>query len=134
MKIIILLSIFLSSCSGFQRVGHIDPVFKSYVKSFEEHKGARVRDMDIIFNVQSNYRVGICIRRTERPRVEIDPIFWMTANTTMKENLIFHELGHCDLNLSHTTEYSIMHPSIIDPVFYNDNREYLINLLFKRGM
>jgi hypothetical protein len=135
MKIIILLSLLLlTACSGFERTGYIDPEFILYVESFERYKGSEIRNMDIVFKDQEPPRVGICKYRGASRIIEIDPGYWERTSDYTKENLIFHELGHCDLGLGHTPMYGIMYDSILHPDFYEALRVVLIEMLFERGI
>lgn len=53
-------------------------------------------------NSHSERAVGICYSYTNGDRrIEIDPTYWANSSDNGKEQLIFHELGHCVFNLDH---------------------------------
>ncbi|MEM6318355.1 MAG: hypothetical protein AAF960_11840 [Bacteroidota bacterium] len=46
--------------------------------------------------------VGLCNRASNNDRnIIIDQAFWQQHNSWNRELIVFHELGHCSLNLSH---------------------------------
>jgi hypothetical protein len=53
-----------------------------------------------------------------------------------KEQLLFHELGHCVLNRKHCDlvvnldPISLMHPKMLKSEYYKNNRDELIEELF----
>ena len=56
----------------------------------------------ITFSDLKNNYVGVCISYIDgRKEIEIDSAFWNEAEDLIKEELIFHELGHCILNRGH---------------------------------
>lgn len=72
--------------------------------------------------------------------IKIDVDFWKEASYYEKEATVFHELGHCVLDLNHTNEmqgeYIFVRPkSLMYPYsfgLYKDFREEYINELFSR--
>ena len=64
--------------------------------------------------------------------VEIDPVFWASADEPQKQNLIFHEFGHCSLRRPHRPEVkagvpvSLMFPDLLSgELFFDHMRTYL---------
>lgn len=63
-------------------------------------------------------------------RVRINQVLWATLTAASREELMFHELGHCILNRGHdSTEVSgvpvsIMHPYHLGPAYYADVNLY----------
>lgn len=45
--------------------------------------------------------VGLCNRATNNRVIVIDQDFWENRSELKRELLVFHELGHCSLNLEH---------------------------------
>lgn len=62
--------------------------------------------------------------------IRIDFTQWYTVGFFTRENLMFHELGHCDLDLPHVDTYNIMNRKVLTSWFYRDNRDDLISELF----
>jgi hypothetical protein len=63
--------------------------------------------------------------------------FWDSSTQARREQIIFHELGHCILSRSHTSNkdsgeepLSIMYPTIFDDYHYTLNHSYYIHELF----
>jgi len=114
--------------SNIYRDAPIEPVFihadfVAYYASFEEKLGISPDSVSIDYVVQEDPVVGLCYGYTDRVNnIEIDPNFWNKASENERENLIFHELGHCLLLLEHDDKMmdnngisvpeSIMYPAI----------------------
>lgn len=66
------------------------------------------------------------------PRIAFLRSYWNNSSNTTKELLMFHELGHCLLNYNHVTSNSndIMFPTIIDPTYYRENRDAVLDKFF----
>jgi hypothetical protein len=61
--------------------------------------------------------------------IMIDREGWEGLDYLDREELIFHELGHCDLDKKHTEHLSIMYPYHIG-YHYETDREAMIGELF----
>jgi hypothetical protein len=66
------------------------------------------------------------------PRIAFLRSYWNSSSKTIKELLMFHELGHCFLNYDHVTSNSndIMFPTLIDPTYYRENRDAVLDKFF----
>ena len=72
------------------------------------------------------------------PTIEIDRLFWSGADDARRENLMFHELGHCLLGRAHveTTDrlgypISVMYPYTLSSNLYAGRRTQYIAELFQ---
>jgi hypothetical protein len=84
--------------------------------------------------------IGKCTRWSIGERqIEIDQAYWQDPTTTENEkiSLIFHELGHCDLNRNHDESLrqdgypkSLMCPYNLS--FFDEESEYYYAELFGR--
>jgi len=45
--------------------------------------------------------IGLCNRATNNRVIVIDQDFWTNRSELKRELIVFHELGHCSLNLEH---------------------------------
>lgn len=90
-------------------------------------------------NCKTCRSVGWCITsRNGKPhRIMISKIDWLFYSDVQREQLMFHELGHCVLDRDHRdteTPYkiplSLMNKLMIDPGTYRENRDYYIDELF----
>lgn len=113
----LLLILFLSSCSQSGQLDNIknptnrdpkkhnnvDPVFKPYIAEFESYYNVNIMEMPINFANLENRKVGVCYAWSSGHReIEIDRGQWENELTEdQKSVLIFHELGHCELNRDH---------------------------------
>lgn len=112
----ILLSIYLlcSSCVGEIKYGEypgIDPNFHLYINKFIEMSHGSVNkhdflDIEIVFKEFPSDEQGIAGSCTPTPffrKIEINKDWWENnLNYERREELMFHELGHCVLYRSHT--------------------------------
>ncbi|HEY6913944.1 MAG TPA: hypothetical protein VI413_04640 [Paludibacter sp.] len=109
--ILLVFQIFLPSCKDPNEY-RVDPAFADYLLRFENEVGARGRTFDVTTNgliiefaTLKNNTAGLT--HYENPiRIEIDRTYWNSISNTagadlMKENLIFHELGHGLLKRKH---------------------------------
>lgn len=116
---------------------NIDPELWMYFQRFEQAAAERLVDIDLldsdihakIEHISSVSSIGTCYHNTNTPRViNIDKAFWSRASQLRKEMIVFHELGHCYLNLGHRNEVldngrckSIMRDGLGDCIdSYND--------------
>lgn len=86
---------------------------------------------------------GTCLKveGDDRRVILINDIAWGRMTSAEKELVIFHELGHCILNLPHNSNTvvarigglpeSIMFPKIFSDVVYVVNRDYYVADLFE---
>jgi hypothetical protein len=113
---------------------------EEYVERFEELSegsiDAREAGLIVTFGDLEGAVAGICKTKDgQSPTIIIDSEYWADADEFFKENLMFHELGHCLLNRDHRNEWdddgpvSIMNSYLI-PSFYEKSRESYIEELF----
>jgi len=139
------LLIFLLLSSGCGQIEHkrqnnIDPEFSRLVDLFEQEQ-SEVVDIDITFKDIDYPTVGLCWSQTysngekQGIEIEIDPDFWFASSEMKKEELLFHELGHCILNRDHEDEMlyqripkSVMYPYVFEWA-YERYRSYYVDEL-----
>ena len=140
----------LASCNELD-ILETDAELIPYFDIFEEEAEKRGIEVDfveaniegLLQNIRSESVLGQCFRNERRPRkVVIDRDYWEGATEPERQFLIFHELGHCFLDLEHDDSVdpqtgvcvSIMHSTldICEFTFDDDTREgYLDELFFK---
>ena len=128
-----------ASCAGIQSViinveptiqEHIDTYFIEKLKELDSNKPSHA--IEFKFADLDDTRLGACRfhRDPTRPRVvEIDHEKWLGASNSRREQLVFHELGHCDLGILHT-KAGIMRANQLQDSFYVSNRDILVHELF----
>lgn len=146
-----LICFLLASCAPPIINQHIEveSEFQYYIDSFESYSGVKYEGSAIFVeqNVLSFYKkdaIGVCIKHnTGNKEIKIDKEYWFLISNEAKEQLIFHELGHCALNRPHQEEIlsvllddeiynypqSIMYPSNFGGVLYGLLRDYYIKEL-----
>jgi len=96
------------------KVQNIDDEFKDYVASFVNEGALRGLDInfedynvDIVFGDLDTLQLsGVCdeISSDDDFEITIDEDIWPRLNSRQREELIFHELGHCFLGRPHKNE------------------------------
>lgn len=105
--IIIPILLILTSCARIpqKKLGSVpyrnmDARVIRYVKSFERYYGKNIPNINIKFRDLPGHTGGVCYTLTKK--IEIDEPKWKNdKDEYSKEEVIFHELGHCVLNLGH---------------------------------
>lgn len=108
---ILILILLVSACSDIHEY-RVEEEFTKYVQRFEMEAAKRGKDFDlqntgliVEFADLKDEQAGLC--HYEKPiRIEIDRAYWKAISATagadlMKENLLFHELGHGMLGRDH---------------------------------
>lgn len=104
-----------SSCTESPDEGFIDPEFQPYVNKFIAEAALRGDTIDIdqsglsiIFedDGSTNDYAGVCRNRfgLGSNEIGIERGFWDDSAETIKEWVLFHELGHCVLGRDHDNE------------------------------
>jgi hypothetical protein len=96
---------------------------------------------DLGFSVEKGGTNGRCTRDgTGAALVEIDRLFWQVTDEYRRENLLFHEFGHCILHREHLeavdqfgAPISIMFPYTLSTGLYSSRRNYYISELFQNS-
>lgn len=138
MRYIVLIMITLCSISCGKPKGKDMPIsVRPFVVMFEHHWGKQIDNIFITFGDLPQGRAGECTNLSNGDIV-IDTLFWAYATVATKEQLIFHELGHCVLGREHNAkivngrEQSIMNPNLLLDSTYLPNRDEYIKELFQR--
>ena len=93
----------------------------------------------MVRTIEGRTVVGQCSHSEDAPNlVIVDPILWRRASEAQREQIIFHELGHCFLQRSHKDDQdangicrSIMHSSTeVCSINYEQNRDFYLDELF----
>lgn len=81
--------------------------------------------------------IGYCsmVNNNKNPQITLNGSFWNQLSFTYKEQLLFHELGHCLLNRSHEgndfyNPTSIMNKSFFSESTYKNQYDFFIKELF----
>lgn len=147
-KILVLLlglaALILGGCGSNPH--HFDVTgFETYYNNFAVAGNVQCDNLIIKFGtlgdpgpVAGSEIVGECItQENATPVVVIDQLYWSQASDSVREELIWHELGHCLLHrvhrmdvLSNNEPASIMNPMLFDPYAIQNNYQYYKTELF----
>lgn len=143
MKHLNLVILFVLSACG--KEPYVDPELYQYAKTFEQEIGYSTENITMIFTNLDMPTIGRCtIDFSSNNLIEIDKNFWFISDFDEREQLMYHELGHCAMYLEHDDrkinyQYmelpgSIMNSSFFgDFIFYkNHKKEYKEALKYKR--
>lgn len=119
----------------------IDPELQPFVDTFVKEALDRGRVL-IINNIVVKFgepnlpkAVGVCVNSLT-PVIKIQKSFFDGNDSSIREVLLFHELGHCILHKNHDTAFvagfpkSIMFPEVISGWHYEHNRKEYLDELF----
>ena len=106
---LLLITILLMGCSEDPPEINVDPVFQEFVDEFIEEAATYGQEIDFSdtgLSIQFRDAVdrgssGVCLGNH---RIEIETVFWAGLTDFDKQGLIFHELGHCELNRPHRND------------------------------
>lgn len=144
-----------SSCAPIEKehieMFQVDSTFMPYVQNFElaaQAEGVSMKITDLIIefgSTPSMNETGVCeIATNETPKVTINQRIWNTLSNTDRQEVIFHELGHCTLRRRHqegeimgfnnTTRIpaSIMYPYRIPGTTYQAHIDHYHEELFSK--
>ena len=150
MRYLIVIGILFLSCCAPLRHPHrmiFAPGTYLYVQRFFAYGyatgrlTAQIDDLVVVFMPQQAPGVGRCIQGGDNtPVIQLDPAWWDKFDDMDREQLIFHELGHCILNRVHvptfvtfgndTIPQSIMYPIHFSESIYMKYHMYYILELF----
>ena len=82
----------------------IDPELRPYLTKFEEEIGVDASGINIVFGDIEGDIVGFCNVGWKRRSIVIDRSSWKNLEHYEKEELMYHELGHCAMDLDHDDE------------------------------
>jgi len=121
----------------------IDSSFQTYVSNFEQAAAdagtpLTVSDLVLTFGATSSLNeTGVCEwAENETPRIIVNQRIWNTLSDDDRQEVIFHELGHCVLRRVHqngemlayngttTVPASVMYPYRISGIIYRDNIDH----------
>ena len=100
-----------------------DPAFSQFVESFSRQIGIGVK-VPVIFKKMERRYAGVCIKYSSGYKeIQINPAHWENYSLEQKEQLIYHELGHCVLNRDHNNKLMDGNANCPDSIM----RSYMFN-------
>ena len=137
-KLILVLSLFVMGCSRTIPSVFIDKEFIPYVEMYKVDKKlytgiSKIKRINIKFNQTPKGFIGVCrifgiLTRT----IEVNPDYWNNVSDNARQELIYHELGHCDLDIfRHVDSDSLMNAYTTRGRLFDLDKKFFIELLFK---
>lgn len=117
-------------------VAVVDEVLSPYLKRFENDIGVYTAGINAVFGDTKAPIVGQCTTYSDGRRdIEIDKEFWDQSDDLAREELIYHELGHCAMGLGHDNSSlpdgcpkSIMNEYTLGACYGTHHGEYIADL------
>jgi len=133
----------LTACGREKKV-EIDPQFGPYVADFKtaSSNSVTIDDLIIQFGDTENPRArGICrVADDTTPTIIVNKTTWDAISEAEREELIFHEMGHCVLGRKHTSKLkngnsgppdSLMYPYSLTENEYESEKAHYHEELFR---
>lgn len=133
--------LFMIACSSVHTntgVFNLEPTVQEHLSSYFEdkliHTGHNIayHDIAITFEPLRGNEIGVCeywAGSRNLRTIKLDPSWWFNASYSMREQLVYHEMGHCDLGLDHNSD-GIMRDINLGESHYVYHRESLVRELF----
>lgn len=130
---------------GGREFNTTNPIFKEYIGRFENSYGSKISDIPLNLKTLPSGIAGYCIEYSSGTKeIVFDSTYWSGITDLEKEELVFHELGHCQLNKDHKDGFidlngnncksSIMNSFVFTEyevnTCYITNHDYYIDELF----
>ena len=140
MKQFLFIAILFTSLNTFAK-DDFTPYKKAFTQIFEVPVSTKVLFAKGRIFVEGTIAGAVC--KPFHKLIMIDKAYWSTLNGGQKVQLMFHELGHCELYLDHSYEKdlrpgckaSIMHPILFtrkEAECFRDNLKYYVLELINR--
>lgn len=118
----------------------VDYELAEYAQRFEREIGVSTSEISMVFGKLRGNTVGVCLVRPSGKKITIDFGYWSMISDSQKEELMYHELGHCAMDLDHDESVlsnncpvSIMYPYTFDYCYLNYTGYYKEELKNKRS-
>lgn len=101
---------------------------KRYAEQYRTEVGTTGAHIVYEFGSLEGRRIGQCSVTVASRVITIDKEWWEMAPETQREQLMYHEMAHCEHgHMEHVKgQLSILNPSVIDTDTYRDNRDRLV--------
>lgn len=133
-------------CGQFKPLApaYVDPRIQSYLEEYKLDKKIylgtyNIKRIDIYFkdlehSIYNQYD-ALCWKESNGHRyIEIDYNKWNNDNNDDKITTLYHEMGHCDLDLKHSSTQTIMNPAGLLGIIFATDKNFYLNKLFKEGI
>lgn len=119
------------------------PDFKVFIETYEQLSNTKVTTPISFVDKFEDNVVGVCYTYVNGLReIKVSKRFWFNNSYATKEQLIFHELAHCEAGLDHddkeivkngwTIPKTIMNSVLVNNYIYTTFRQYYLDELFNK--
>jgi hypothetical protein len=130
-------ALFLSACGKHPQVVQVEAQYQPYFDAFKaraatEGYNVNITDLTIssVATISTDNVVAECAGMGQdqvTPAITVSQYYWTQLDVYYREELIFHEMGHCVLNRVHRPDQNNnLSLSIMDPYIFGDS-EYTAN-------
>lgn len=140
--LIIGIAMVLTSCGKYSDV-HVDSELEPYALEFELDIGVNTSGISIRFGELIGNQIGLCtIRGSENKEITIKREYWDKLSKLARQELMYHELGHCAMDLDHD-DATVFDPntrlniaaSIMHPYFFGNSYNWSsYNSAYKKAL
>lgn len=141
----VLLALVATGCGT--KTYHVDPQIQPYIDRFvktSNEVGAPVVVDNLVASIGTTAKTdyaGQCVIGNGTPTMTLNSIYWPTFDDALREELVFHELGHCVLNRLHNNDVdargipvSIMYGQMQVEGIYSDHRaDWFVEMFWYKG-
>ncbi len=144
--IVVPISIMIAACGSDIPTVHTNPdlsyaqdaELSPYFKRFEADTGLSTEFIQAEFATLASGMAGLCNVSKQAPKgnlIKIDKAKWNNFSDTQREQVIYHELGHCLLLQFHRSDAiapcpsSLMYPKVLDEKCYSEHKAIYVNEL-----
>lgn len=114
----------------------VDDDLAPYASRFEDDIGRSTAGISMGFGDLSGNVVGQCTIQGPNKTILILKSFWDASDDYQREQLMYHELGHCALGLGHVSDLrqddncpiSIMYPNVLGACYKTHQADYILDL------
>lgn len=106
----------------------VDVQLQPYFNSFANKIHVSTAGVSGTIQPMHTQAIGVC--DISSATITIDSTYWNTIDDSQREQLVFHELGHCAMGLQHvnTTQPDKCPTSIMYPLAFGDSPCYFENV------
>lgn len=143
MRMLLLIMALNAGCAGYAGAPglvEVDVRLQKYVDKYIDAKvtngfyarGVNYKIRVVFGDLKKPNQLGVCRRQSDKTTrvIGIDPDHWITMDEDRRLGLVFHEMGHCDLDLDHGQGGPIMDAILIQGVDFRDSYDSLVKQLF----
>lgn len=131
--LLILMLIFLVSCGKDGKALYVEPSSQKYVTRFEQLSNIRIDNLIVEIKPLEARIMGVCTTGMTTPRIALNSLYWSNLSESEREELVFHELGHCVLGYGHDdSTLNIMNTYFFEGDIYEFYYGELLTNFYKR--